>query len=755
MSPLLFLSEAWRAQLVLACVFLLLILAGVLDARRRYGRSWPYGWAGFAALGIVGALASGMILFASSSIREQIQRPLQKFAPIYASAMLRLGLDKVTLDTPPDDPRYLSLIEAQKLWLRENPFMADLYVMVLDAQGRPRFLVDSETDYDGDGLYAGERESRTEIGELYDDSDDPTLREAFRGVSSFDPEITTDRWGQWLGLYYPLRNSAGETAWVVGLDFPADRFLRQLVEAHGFALLAAVALLALAWLGLVGLSYMRLELAKQKRLEAELRKTQKFTEHVQSIAQLGGWELDASSGKTRWTTEVYRIYGLPEDTPTDKVQGIRYYLPHERERITRCVEEALRGKAYSEVFEFQDEKGNLKWVEARGEPVRGADGEVVALRGTIQDITQRRHWELEAQRAGQRAQELQKEMLRFFEVGLDLLCIAGMDGRFRRVNKAFERVLGYGQEELLSRPFIDFVHPDDVEATLREVEKLASGAPTLRFVNRFRAKDGSYRVLSWATNPDTEAGLLYAAARDISEERAMAETLEKERAKLIHHSKLASLGELAASVAHEINNPLAIVSGNLNILEKFKDQPERLQHKVQTMERAIQRIERIISGLRRFSRSTETKVRKSELLSGLMDEVLVMVEGKARRKDVRIECDISDGTALSCDGVEIEQVLVNLVNNAIDAASDSEERWVRVEGRRQGEETVLRVSDSGPGISPEVESRIFEPFFTTKPVGEGTGLGLSVTKGILDSHGARLRLDRESPNTCFEIRFPG
>ena len=119
-----------------------------------------------------------------------------------------------------------------------------------------------------------------------------------------------------------------------------------------------------------------------------------------------------------------------------------------------------------------------------------------------------------------------------------------------------------------------------------------------------------------------------------------------------------------------------------------------------------------------------------------------------------IEIQVPEDILIFCDPVEIEQVVVNMINNAIDAVKGQDMRWVKLIAFKADEQVLLQIQDSGPGISPEIEVKLFEPFFTTKPAGEGTGLGLSIAKGILDQHKASVRLNREFSNTCFEIAFP-
>jgi PAS domain S-box-containing protein len=123
---------------------------------------------------------------------------------------------------------------------------------------------------------------------------------------------------------------------------------------------------------------------------------------------------------------------------------------------------------------------------------------------------------------------LLREFQRYFDVSLDMLCIAGTDGFFKRVNPAFQRILGWSEKELLSRSFLEFTHPDDVASTQHEIDKLAQGIPTISFENRYQCKDGSYRHLLWNSYPEPESGLLYAIARDMTDLKEERERTEEE-----------------------------------------------------------------------------------------------------------------------------------------------------------------------------------------------------------------------------------
>lgn len=247
--------------------------------------------------------------------------------------------------------------------------------------------------------------------------------------------------------------------------------------------------------------------------------------------------------------------------------------------------------------------------------------------------------------------------------------------------------------------------------------------------------------------------MMYGLNTDVTEQFKLENELELERTKSLKNAKLASLGEMSAGIAHEINNPLAIISGSVGLLPRFVNDQEKFLAKIESIKKACARISKIVTGLRKFSRTGEKSQFKLHTLAEIGKEAVVLTELKSNRFNVNLIFECTTEKKVLCDEIEIEQVLVNLINNAIDAGKEQTGPWVKLVVFDDQNEVVLRVIDSGLGIPEHVRSRLFDPFFTTKKVGEGTGLGLSIAKGILDEHRATISLVAHSPNTCFEIRF--
>jgi hypothetical protein len=304
------------------------------------------------------------------------------------------------------------------------------------------------------------------------------------------------------------------------------------------------------------------------------------------------------------------------------------------------------------------------------------------------------------------------------------------------------------------------VHPDDLPRVIQTAnDYLAGSIPKFEINFRMLHQNGHW-IDIFAKGKIINFDLAGKPLRfmgthlDLTEEKRMQREIEYQRVKLIHTAKLASLGEMSAGIAHEINNPLAIIEGSLGLLPSFIGHPEKFKDKLNFIKKSCNRISRIVAGLRKFSRTGDRSNLQIHSLCKIVEESILLTESKAKKHNARVTCECDQALHIQCDEIEMEQVIVNLINNAIDANKNQEQPWVRIYSRQSGGFIILRVVDSGSGISPSIAEKIFDPFFTTKCIGEGTGLGLSITKGILDEHEAQISLIQDEPNTCFEIRFP-
>jgi nitrogen-specific signal transduction histidine kinase len=242
--------------------------------------------------------------------------------------------------------------------------------------------------------------------------------------------------------------------------------------------------------------------------------------------------------------------------------------------------------------------------------------------------------------------------------------------------------------------------------------------------------------------------------QDVSAKVFLEKELEEQRNISMRNSRLAALGEMSAGVAHEINNPLTIIESNLLIIQEKQLNPEQIKSRLERISKATHRITKIVGGLKKFSGNFAVVETIEVDLSKIIQDSLIDVEIKAEIAGVNLSSEVNEMPQIKANPIEIEQLLVILVNNAIDAVRNLEQRWVKVILGTSGNYAVIQVWDSGKGIPLDVASKLFQPFFTTKAVGEGTGLGLSIAKGIVDGHHGSIEVIDTLDNTCFEIRFP-
>ncbi len=253
----------------------------------------------------------------------------------------------------------------------------------------------------------------------------------------------------------------------------------------------------------------------------------------------------------------------------------------------------------------------------------------------------------------------------------------------------------------------------------------------------------------------------HAIAKKLNDEFIISQNIIKQQeAKIVESSKMAALGQMASSIAHEINNPLAIISAKAQQLEKmfklsqtFDDKSKALDH-TNKIKDTIERIAKIIKGLRQFSRDGEHDPMRASSLEVIIEDTLSLCKEKFRSSGVELKLNLEYRGEILCRDTQISQVLLNLLNNSFDAVNESETKWIELSTTLTFQGIEIMVTDSGLGIPKEIQSRILDPFFTTKEVGKGTGLGLSISKGIIESHNGVLRFDTKCVNTRFVILIP-
>lgn len=249
---------------------------------------------------------------------------------------------------------------------------------------------------------------------------------------------------------------------------------------------------------------------------------------------------------------------------------------------------------------------------------------------------------------------------------------------------------------------------------------------------------------------------LQAFQRNARQRRIAEKTLEVERLKSFQSSKLVSLGEMAGGIAHEINNPLAIINGYAQSIEGLLDQdkfdPEKLKHYASRISSTSFRVAQIVQSLRKLSRDGSKEPITPHRLDEIITDTLELCQQRFANSGISLEIgSYPTDISVLCRPVQISQVILNLLNNAFDAASTASEPKVKLEFSTKDNQFVIEVSDNGSGIDQKIKDRILEPFFTTKEVGKGTGLGLSVSKKIIEDHGGQLEFSRSNGWTHFWI----
>lgn len=527
--------------------------------------------------------------------------------------------------------------------------------------------------------------------------------------------------------------------------------------------------------GIGGVLVVCRDVTKDYLASAALREREAELARVQQIGRIGGLEVDLRTGfRNRRSPEYLLIHGLPPEAANESHEDwVRRIHPEDREATEKKFRDAVAGRVREYTVQYRiirPSDGETRWISVKSTIERDENGRAIRLVGAHSDVTEQvvadlalrqseeRFRNLADQLAelnatlAQRVEEKTRERDRIWNVSQDLLVVADRNGVWRTVNPAWTKTLGWSEAELLNRTSEWLEHPDDGGITRAHVKKLGDSETTVKFESRFRHRDGSYRWLSWTGVSDKDRN--YAVARDVTAEKAAAERLKATEEALLQSQKMEAVGQLTGGIAHDFNNLLTGIVGSLDLLQTRLDQG-RTDNVARYIDAAMTSANRAAALTHRLL----AFARRQPLVPKSVDanRLVVSLEDLLRRtigETIDLEIVASnDLWGTLCDPNQLESALLNLAINARDAMPDGGRLAIATANVRfdsvtadtpalsPGDYVSISVTDTGVGMSAEVAARAFDPFFTTKPIGQGTGLGLSMIYGFARQSNGHVTID--------------
>jgi PAS domain S-box-containing protein len=479
-------------------------------------------------------------------------------------------------------------------------------------------------------------------------------------------------------------------------------------------------------------------------LQLEKDKFETISNYLNSVI----WISNIEKNSIEYVSKGYeRIWKKPVDTllqnPLSFVDPIH---PEDRDRVIAAFSLQATGKydvRYRLLIDNQ-----ITWIHDVAFPIKDSTGMVVKIVGIANDITR----DIERENA----LTLEKEKIETIVNNIPImLSFFNTNGEFEWCNKEWTQTLGWSSEAMKGRDILTEFYPEPLEKK-RSLDFMLSGSSDWK---EFQTKTKSGEIIDtlWA-NVRLTSGASIGIGKDIRKEKAQAKIIEEQQMQMIHSSRLSSLGEMAGGVAHEINNPLSIIIGKtFQLRRKLTDNDlnsEQIIEALSTIEKTAERIGKIVKGLKTFSRSGEGDPFFANSVQLLVQDALDLCSERIRQKEIDIILKVEPTIVMECRGVQIAQILLNLLGNSLDAIQGTPGAWIEVGASAKQDMIHIYVKDSGNGIPREISEKIMNPFFTTKELGKGTGLGLSISKSLAEDHGGTLSYDHSSQNTKFDLVLP-
>jgi PAS domain S-box-containing protein len=494
------------------------------------------------------------------------------------------------------------------------------------------------------------------------------------------------------------------------------------------------------------------EIAERKRAEEKLRQTEAYLAEAQRLSHVGSWAWSAATKDLLHVSEEWRrIYGIAEDEVVPSwEQRIQRIHPLDRERYADVIETAILTKiGYELDCRIVRLDGEMRDVHIVGHPVFGPSGDVVEYMGTVIDTTESKR----ADESLRRSEAYLSEAQRLTHTGSWVWEVAGREAL--HLSEEWYRIYGFepGQGAPVWEQRLQRIHPEDRAKWLEAIDRAISERSDYEVEFRILLPEGEVKHIHTVGHPVLSASgelvQFVGSSTDITERKQAEEGLRQAQADLGRISRVTTIGEFTASLAHEVNQPIAAAVTDANTCLRWlaRDQPD-VEEAREAASRIVKDAVRASEIINRMRSLFKKDIPQRELvdMNEVIREMNILLRSEATRYSISMRTELSeDLPQIMGDRVQLQQVLMNLMINGIEAMRDvagSRELTVKSQ-RAEDEQVMVSVGDTGVGLPPQQRDQIFGAFFTTKR--DGTGMGLRISRSIVESHGGRLWATDNSP----------